>query len=109
VVFEKVAVTVGQVVEMKLPCRPESVEEVEKVRRDPRYKSYVARLLELAGTSPELSKLVELYGSPEMRVELDALVALRPEDFKRILRTSIERSTSTRRSTKGSRGRGSRS
>jgi hypothetical protein len=30
-----------------------------------------------------------MYGSPEIRVELDALVALQPERFKEILRNAI--------------------
>jgi hypothetical protein len=91
IVFEKVAVTLDQIVELQLPCKPESLEEVEKMRRDPRYKSYIARLQQLAENDERVRKLMEIYGSPEIRVELDALVALKPEEFKKILKTTIEK------------------
>jgi L-lactate utilization protein LutB len=45
----------------------------------------------MAETDERVKKLVEEYGSPEIRVELDALVALKPDEFKKILRESIER------------------
>jgi hypothetical protein len=91
IVFEKVAVTLDQIIELQLPCKPESADEIEKMRRDPRYKSYIAKLQQLAETDERVRKLIEMYGSPEIRVELDALVALRPEEFKRILRATIEK------------------
>jgi len=91
IVFEKVAVTLDQIIELQLPCKPESAEEVEKMRRDPRYKSYIAKLQQLAETDERVRKLIEMYGSPEIRVELDALVALKPEEFKRILKAAIEK------------------
>ena len=91
IVFEKVAVTLDQIVELQLPAKPESVEEVEKMRRDPRYKSYIARIKEVASKDPRIARLVELYGSHEIRVELDALASLHPDKFKEILRRAIER------------------
>jgi len=91
IIFEKVAVTLSQIIELQLPCKPESADEVKKMRRDPRYKSYITKLQELAEKDEKVRKLMEMYGSPEIRVELDALVALKPEDFKKILRIAIEK------------------
>jgi hypothetical protein len=91
IMFEKTAVTLDQIIELQLPCKPESADEVEKMRRDPRYKSYIAKLQELAMRDERVRKLMEMYGSPEIRVELDALVALKPEEFKKILKTAIEK------------------
>jgi hypothetical protein len=91
IVFEKVAVTLDQIVEMQLPAKPESLEEVQKMRRDPRYKKYIERLTLLAELDERVRKLIDMYGSPEIRVELDALVALEPDRFKQILRNAIEK------------------
>lgn len=90
-IFEKVAVTLDQILELGLPCKPETAEEIAKMRRDPRYKSYVAKLQEIARGDERVAKLIETYGSPEIRVELDALVALHPDKFKEILKKSIEK------------------
>jgi hypothetical protein len=91
IVFEKVAVTLDQIVGMQLPAKPESLEEAQKMRRDPRYKKYVERIRQLAETDEKVRRLVETYGSPEIRVELDALVALKPDSFKEILKRAIEK------------------
>jgi hypothetical protein len=91
IVFEKVAVTIDQIASLQLPCRPESVEELEKMRRDPRYENYVKKLREEAERNETVRRLIEIYGSSEIRVELDALVALRADDFKQILRRAIEK------------------
>jgi hypothetical protein len=91
IVFEKVAVTIDQIASLQLPCRPESVEELEKMRRDPRYENYMRRLREEAEKNETVRRLIEIYGSSEIRVELDALVALRADDFKQILRRAIEK------------------
>jgi hypothetical protein len=91
IVFEKVAVTLDQIVDLQLPCKPETLEEIEKMRRDPRYKSYIAKLQQHAETDERVKKLLELYGSAEIRVELDALVALKPDEFKRVLKSAIEK------------------
>jgi hypothetical protein len=91
IVFEKVAVTLDQIIEMQLPAKPESLDEINKMRRDPRYKKYIERLTLLAELDERVRKLIDMYGSPEIRVELDALVALQPERFKQILRSAIEK------------------
>jgi 5S rRNA maturation endonuclease (ribonuclease M5) len=91
IIFEKVAVTLDQIIELQLPCKPETLEEIEKMRRDPRYKSYIAKLQQFAETDERVKRLLELYGSVEIRVELDALVALKPDEFKKILRATIEK------------------
>ena len=91
IIFEKVAVTVDQIASLQLPCRPESAEELEKMRRDPRYENYMRRLREEAERNETVRRLIEIYGSSEIRVELDALVALRADDFKQILRRAIEK------------------
>ncbi len=69
---EKIAVTREQIEKFNLPCTPESAEELEKLRRDPRFK-----------------KFTDKWGL--VRVELDALVALRLDDFKQILVDSIKK------------------
>jgi hypothetical protein len=91
IIFEKVAVTLDQIIELQLPAKPESLEEIQKMRRDPRYKGYIEKLTTLAQLDERVRKLIEMYGSPEIRVELDALVALQPDTFKRILRSAIEK------------------
>lgn len=85
IVFEKIAVTPKQIVELKLPPKPESVEELEKLRRDPRFKKYVEKLKNVSHFKRLLSeRLVP-------RVELDALVSLKPEEFKKILKKTLEK------------------
>jgi hypothetical protein len=91
IIFEKVAVTIDQIIDLRLPAKPESLEEITKMRRDSRYKSYVEKIKDMAEIDERVKKLVEEYGSPEIRVELDALVALKPDEFKKILREAIER------------------
>jgi hypothetical protein len=91
VIYEKVAVKLDHIIDLQLPCKPESLDEIAKMRRDPRYKSYIASIQELASRDERVRKLVEMYGSHEIRVELDALAALRPNEFKQIIRESIEK------------------
>jgi hypothetical protein len=91
IIFEKNAVTLDQIIGMQLPARPESLEEIQKMRRDPRYKKYISSIQKLAENDERVRRLVEMYGSPEIRVELDALVALRPSEFKEILKKAIEK------------------
>jgi 5S rRNA maturation endonuclease (ribonuclease M5) len=69
---EKVAITKEQIFRYNLPYTPESQEEIEKMKRDPRY-----------------DRFVQQHGL--MRVELDALIALKPEEFKNIIKQSIEK------------------
>lgn len=91
IVFEKVAIVLDQIIDLQLPAKPESIEEIEKMRRDPRYRSYIEKIMQLAEQDRRVAKLIELYGSHEIRVELDALVALHPDKFKEILKQAIER------------------
>jgi len=91
IVAEKVAVTLDQIIDLDLPARPEKLDELEKMRRDPRYKSYIEKMKALAESDERVRKLIERYGSHEIRVELDALTALKPEEFKDILRKAIEK------------------
>jgi 5S rRNA maturation endonuclease (ribonuclease M5) len=67
---EKIMVTKEQIQKFNLPSAPESQEEIEKLRRDPRYK-----------------KFVETHGL--MRVETDALYSILPDKAKEILHNSI--------------------
>jgi hypothetical protein len=55
-----------------LPYAPESEEEIKKLKRDTRY-----------------DKFVQQHGL--MRVELDALISLKLEEFKQIIKQSIEK------------------
>jgi 5S rRNA maturation endonuclease (ribonuclease M5) len=70
--IEKVAITKEQIFQFNLPYAPESEEEIKKLKRDPRYDRFVAQ-----------------HGL--MRVELDALVSLRPNEFKQIIKQAIEK------------------
>jgi hypothetical protein len=92
-IFEKVAVTLDQIMELDLPAAPESYEELEKMRRDPRYKRYVEMLEKLAERDQRYRKLLDKYRTPEgvpaIRVELDALAALKPEYLEKVLAQSI--------------------
>lgn len=65
--FKRIAVTEHQVDIYGLPPKPEDVQTLQKLERDPRYKRY----------------------SKQYIVELDALVAISPEDFKRDLRSAV--------------------
>jgi hypothetical protein len=68
--IEKVMITKEQIDKYGLPSAPESKEEIEKLRRDSRYK-----------------KFVEKYGL--IRVEVDALLGINPSEMKKILYESI--------------------
>jgi hypothetical protein len=91
IVFEKVAVTIDQVVDLDLPCKPEKMEEIQKLRRDARYGKHVAKIKELAEGNPKVRALVERYGTHEVRVEVEAMTGLRPKEFEEALRKAIER------------------
>jgi len=69
-IVEKIMITKEQITKFNLPSSPESQEEVEKLRRDSRYK-----------------KFVEEHGL--MRVETDALYSIIPEKAKEILHNAI--------------------
>jgi Zn-dependent M16 (insulinase) family peptidase len=48
-------------------------------------------LQQLAEVDERVEKLIEMYGSPEIHVELDALVILKLNEFKKILKSTIEK------------------
>jgi hypothetical protein len=60
-----IAVSLDQIIELDLPAAPESYEELEKMRRDPRYKRYVERLEKLAERDQRYRKLLDKYRTPE--------------------------------------------
>jgi hypothetical protein len=66
---ERVAVTEEQIQEHSLPSVPEDAEEIEKLQRDPRYLNWEHGLF---------------------RVELDALLAIVPDEFERIVKASVD-------------------
>lgn len=65
----RVAVTPEQVEQYNLPPRPEDAETLAKLERDPRSKKYTYDYI----------------------VELDALIAYVPSEFRRIIREAVER------------------
>jgi len=67
--IENIAVTQEQIDRYGLPHSPEDAEEVAKMRRDPRFKTWEHGLY---------------------RVELDALMAFVPDEFERIVKSSVE-------------------
>lgn len=66
---KRIGVTKAQIEEYNLPTTPEDAEEIEKLRRDSRFKNWE-------------------HGN--YRVELDALLAFVPDEFKRIIEESIK-------------------
>jgi len=66
--FRRLAVTPEQVERYGLPPRPEDLETLKKLERDPRYKSYREAYI----------------------VELDALVAYAPSQFRRIVAEAVD-------------------
>ena len=91
IIFEKVAVTLDQVIQYDLPCKPEKLGEVEKLRRDARYKKHVAKVKELAEKDPRVKALVEKWKTYEVVVEVEALTALRFDAFVDALKRAIEK------------------
>lgn len=65
---KKVAVNLEQIQAYNLPSTPEDAEEIKKMRRDPRFGNWK-------------------YGF--FRVELDALLAIVPDEFRRILNQAM--------------------
>ena len=84
--FEKVAVKAEHVVNLNLPIKPETAEEINKMKRDPRYQTYVSKL----NSNPLLAPLIKKYGGL-VRVELDALVSLKPDEFTKTLTDALWR------------------
>jgi hypothetical protein len=89
-IFEKIAVTLNQIIELDLPCAPKE-EEKAKMRRDSRHKGYVNRIKELADVDARVKALVGKHGTYEIRVEVEALTALKPREFEEIVKKHIEK------------------
>lgn len=66
--FKRLAITPEQVIKHNLPPRPKDAETLEKLKRDPRSKNYEGRFI----------------------IELDALVAYAPQEFKKLIKESIQ-------------------
>lgn len=73
VTFERIAITKEQIEKYHLPEIPEDAETMEKVGRDSRTKGFIA----------EHGKLYV--------VELDALLAVVPDDFEKLIQESIDK------------------
>ena len=84
-IFEKIAILPEQIIKLSIPPAPESVDELVKLRRDPRYSGFLERIKK----DPTLKELVEHHGI--VRAELDALIALRHDEFINILKSAIEK------------------
>lgn len=71
--LQRVAITLDQIDKYRLPEAPEEQETIAKAHRDPRHKRFV-----------------EQYGRLIL-VELDAMLALAPDDFMHIVQESVDR------------------
>jgi len=85
--LRRVAVTPEQIRRYNLPPRPEDSDTIEKLARDPRSKRFFERE-DFFKLSLEERKRVILE-SGKYVVELDALVAFVPQEFKRLLNDEI--------------------
>jgi hypothetical protein len=90
-IFEKIAVTIDQIIELDLPCTPDTYEEIMKMRRDSRYKSHIRSIDELSMKDARVKNLIEKVGTKEIAVEVEALTALRPKEFEEIIKNRIEK------------------
>jgi len=90
-IFEKMAVTMDQIIELDLPCKPEKLESLMKMRRDSRYKGYIRSIDELSMKNASVRNLIEKLGTKEIAVEVEALTALKPKEFEEIIKKSIEK------------------
>lgn len=70
--LQRICITLDQIQQFNLPEIPEAGETVEKAKRDPRYQKFIA----------EHGRLI--------LVELDAMLALAPDDFKTIVQASVD-------------------
>ena len=70
--FQRIAVTEEQIEEFNLPPMPKSKETIEKVNHDTRKDGFIKK-----------------YGKLYV-VELDALLAIRPDEFKSIVQESVD-------------------
>jgi hypothetical protein len=71
--FERIAVTEEQIQEYNLPPTPEDSETLDKLHRDSR-----------------TNRFVDKHHGKLFAVELDALLAIAPEEFKWIVQDSVE-------------------
>lgn len=69
--LKRLAITEEQVTKFNLPPRPEDIETLRKLERDPRYKSNKS------------------FWESSAIVELDALIAYAPSEFRELVRNSI--------------------
>ncbi len=81
----RLAVTLDQVKMYNLPPAPESMETIEKLARDPRARKYFG--IDGPVTADVIQRLLEQ--GKAVVVELDALVAFAPNEFKKLLRETI--------------------
>lgn len=70
--FHRVSITLDQIQNFEIPEMPEDPDTVAKAHRDPRYK-----------------KFMEEHGRLVL-VELDAMLAVAPDDFQRIVQESVD-------------------
>jgi len=71
--WEKVMLTWEQIIEYNIPPKPEFLEVIEKLKRDPRKRWFI-------------EKYGDLY-----QAEIDAMIALRPEETKKIIDKAIKK------------------
>jgi hypothetical protein len=90
-IFEKIAVTIDQIIKLDLPCKPEKLESLMKMRRDSRYKSHIRSIDELSMKDARVKNLIEKVGTKEIAVEVEALTALKPREFEEIVKKHIEK------------------
>lgn len=88
VVFTRLAVTKEQIQAYNLPPKPEDNETVEKLARDPRSKNFFNN--ENFFNLPMSERIKLIKNSGQFIVELDALVAFVPNEFKQLLRSTIK-------------------
>jgi hypothetical protein len=76
--FQRVSVTEEQIEEFNLPHMPKNKETIDKVNNDTRKKQFIGKYGEL------------------FVVELDALLAIKPDEFKSIVQESVDQFFDTR-------------
>ncbi len=69
-VAEKILLTKAQIMEYNLPAKPEDAAEIAKMQRDPRWNKWTDGIF---------------------RVELDAMAAIVPDAFRKIIRDAIDK------------------
>ena len=87
VVFRRLAVTEKQIKRFNLPPRPEDADTIEKLAKDPRSKKFFGR--EDFFKLPLEERIEIIKKSKKFIVELDALVAKKPSEFKQLINNAI--------------------